>query len=376
MRDANSDPPSERVRHLVGTPAESDAPVSRAAKSHRLHWESPVLAPIGERPISVAEDVAADLGFATGSMRELVQLHLEALDAALAFDAPGLLGDQRTWQSSRLETLRTPFGARGLEAAIRATLFEHLEESGRGSVTGMYDAAAAWRREHPPAVDELALAGPSGLFLEAALQGRRQDAVRLVLDLVRDGASPAEVMLDVLGPAQVRLGGMWERGEVTVAQEHATTVVTQLALSLLYPRVQVAHSESAESVSGPVGTVVATSVGYEAHEIGIRMVSDLMELAGWSATYLGVDVPHQDVIATVRANRADVLAVSATMAGHVAAVRRLIAYLREAPGGDAVRVLVGGRPFALVPGVAARIGADGWAANPHEAMQIAASWLD
>ena len=37
----------------------------------------------------------------------------------------------------------------------------------------------------------------------------------------------------------------------------------------------------------------------EAHEVGIRMISDLMEQAGWRTAYLGADVPHADVIERV-----------------------------------------------------------------------------
>jgi methanogenic corrinoid protein MtbC1 len=39
-----------------------------------------------------------------------------------------------------------------------------------------------------------------------------------------------------------------------------------------------------------------------------------------------------------------------------------------------VRVLVGGRPFSLNPGLAARLGADGWAPDAISAVALCQEW--
>ena len=179
----------------------------------------------------------------------------------------------------------------------------------------------------------------------------------------------AEIMMSILQPAQIELGRLWERGEISIAHEHYTTAITQLSLSLLYPRLLLNRTLLGHSL-------VATSVGTEAHEVGIRMISDLMEQAGWRTTYLGADVPHSDVIESVAQHRADVLAVSATMAGHLRGVRELIALLRADPRCHGVRVLVGGRPFTINSQLAAAVGADGWARGAPEALELCRSWTE
>ena len=79
-------------------------------------------------------------------------------------------------------------------------------------------------------------------------------ATDLVLELVEAGATLDEVVQDVLAPAQARVGELWERGEWSVAQEHAATAVTEAAVSALWvmtarrrlgdgPRVAVACAE-------------------------------------------------------------------------------------------------------------------------------------
>ena len=96
-----------------------------------------------------------------------------------------------------------------------------------------------------------------------------------------DEVDVADIMLDILAPAQIELGRLWERGEISIAHEHYTTAITQLSLSLLYPRLLLNRTLLGRSL-------VATSVGSEAHEVGIRMIADLMEQDG-----LAYDVPRR-----------------------------------------------------------------------------------
>src|SRR6476661_1223094 len=93
-------------------------------------WESSVLAAISTDPRQLAEDVAADLGLLSASVIEVARLHLEALDCALAMDAPELLADQLRWQHARLLSAGATFGPDDVSAAVRATLARLLDEAG------------------------------------------------------------------------------------------------------------------------------------------------------------------------------------------------------------------------------------------------------
>ena len=93
-----------------------------------------------------------------------------------------------------------------------------------------------------------------------------------------------------------------------------------------------------------------------------------------SAAFLGADVPNADVIDRVAQQRADVLAVSATMAGHIRQVRALISELRADPRCQGVRVLVGGRPFTINPSLAQAVGDDGYAPDARAALALCQQW--
>ena len=172
-----------------------------------------------------------------------------------------------------------------------------------------------------------------------------------------------DVYLRVFQPCQRELGRLWQAGRITVAQEHYGTAATQLIMSQLAPRLFATERNGRRAV-------VACVAG-EAHEVGPRMVADLLELGGWDTIYLGSNVPVRGVVQALAEHRADLLAVSATMTYHLPAVLDLIAAVRAEPACAGVRVMVGGRLFDAEPGLWRRVGADGHAADADEACRLA-----
>jgi methanogenic corrinoid protein MtbC1 len=201
-------------------------------------------------------------------------------------------------------------------------------------------------------------------YLDALLVGQRRRAVSLALDAVEEGISIEDLYLQVFQPVQHEIGRLWQINEISVAQEHYATAVTQLVMSQLYPRI------FATERSGH--TLVAACVGNELHEIGIRMVADLFELHGWDTFYLGANTPVASVVETVEEHGADLLAVSVTMTLHLQQVERLIEAVRASTVGG-VKILVGGYPFNLVPDLWQRFGADGYAPDAKRAISLAAA---
>jgi methanogenic corrinoid protein MtbC1 len=199
-------------------------------------------------------------------------------------------------------------------------------------------------------------------YLELLLATSRREAVALILDAVEGGVSIRDVYLHVFQPVQRQIGHLWQLNRISVATEHFCTAVTQLVMSQLYPRLFAgARRELA---------MVATCVGDELHEIGVRMVADFFEMDGWDTYYLGANTPPGAVVEEVVAVGARLLAVSATMSFHLHRVSRLVELVR-AGSGDDVKILVGGLPFNHTPGLWRRVGADGTAEDAEKAVAVA-----
>jgi methanogenic corrinoid protein MtbC1 len=176
-----------------------------------------------------------------------------------------------------------------------------------------------------------------------------------------------DIYCSVFERCQREIGRLWQLNMVTVAQEHYCTASTQLAMALLYPRI---FAEKGIKI----GTLVAACVPGELHEIGPRLVCDLLEMEGWDTTYLGANVPIAALLETVKTRRPHVLAISASMTFHVNVVRQLILALRGSNIAPLPQILVGGHVFRLAPELWRDVGADGFAKDSLETIELLKSW--
>jgi methanogenic corrinoid protein MtbC1 len=300
-------------------------------------------------------------------LRELAEMGVTTFDLALAHHSPELLADYLAFAARRIAVL-TPTYPSGDQARVRvrALVAELLPPGDASAVEDFLDRAMAITPAQavaePPELDDRARR-----FLDLALAGRSEEAVEVVVDAARSGTDLAVVLIDILEAAQRELGRLCSIGTVSVAQEHYCTALTQLAMSALYPYlftdVPDAHARR---------RLVAVQAGGSLHEVGLRMVVDLLEHEGWDTTYLGAESDPCRVVAALLDRRAEVLAISASMPAQIGAVARLVAAVRAEPRTAAVKVVVGGRLFLVAPALATEIGADGMARDAREAVALCA----
>lgn len=206
-------------------------------------------------------------------------------------------------------------------------------------------------------------------YLEALLEVRRGDAIALILDALNSGGlGVADLYVRVFAPVLVEVGERWERQCLSVAQEHFISATTQMIMSMLYPRVFASDRRGRR--------MVAACLGGDLHEIGLRMVADLLELDGWETYYLGANLPPAEVVAALRARSADLLAISVTMSANLEQLRGLVEAVRADPELAEVRILVGGRAFCSDDVSWRALGADGFASDAASAVKAANDLVD
>jgi len=201
-------------------------------------------------------------------------------------------------------------------------------------------------------------------YLAAVLEGSRRRAADAVGRAAAAGLDLRAIYLDVLQPTLREIGRLWQLNEISVADEHLATAITQMVMARLY-------SDFAPRVAPGGPTLVGACAETERHDIGLRMVCDLIEVEGWDAVYLGNTVPVESLIATVRRRRPQVVALSASITPHLPQLRAAIDAIREV--GDAQwrpLVLVGGRPFLDNRDISRAVGADFAAEDAAEAVGL------
>ncbi len=269
-------------------------------------------------------------------------------------------------EAMHLIAARLPEAAEALRPWYRfmqqavARLAAELSEDYAGQATQAEQTGQA-----PPCrLDELGQLSPlARRYLELTLAGSRREAASLILGQAQAGHDVRGIYLDVLKPALRALGLLWQHGRISVAEEHFTTASTQMVMSQLFPFFQ--------STTRNGHTFVGCCVAGEVHEVGMRMVSDLLELDGFDTWYLGANTPDADVLSLLAQKKAAVLGISATMSHGLPLVERLIRALRADERTSGTRVLVGGLAFARRPGLWHDLGADGCADDAAEAVALA-----
>jgi MerR family transcriptional regulator, light-induced transcriptional regulator len=200
-------------------------------------------------------------------------------------------------------------------------------------------------------------------YLDAICAGDRRAAFAVLDRCAEDGHGLRPVYLQVLQPAMHEVGQRWQENRLSVAEEQLATAITQSAMARLYSR----HFEGAP---GPARTLIAACADFERHELGLRMIADFLELDGWEVVYLGATARVDDLVAMVRTQRPDALALSVSLAPHLPRLGAMIAAVRAALGAEAPLILAGGRPLVERPGLAAELGADLTASDAHEAAEL------
>lgn len=298
--------------------------------------------------------------------RDELQSHIERLAVAVGRRAPRLFDDYV--RGAKRAELACVGSAPALDAQLRA-LAEHLRRTRAAPAVPIVDGARrAPIGEKGRPVSSMPATGPYATlahrYLAAVLARRRREAVELIREAARSGAPLADLYLEVLARVEVEVGRLWEQKLITVADEHYCTGTTQLAIAQLYDE---------QTISAPrLGpTLMASTAAGEQHELGVRMVSDLLEADGWDAIYFGANVPREASLAAAREQPPDLLALSATLPQGAREIARLIEALRADPHTRAIPVLVGGQAFSADPELYATVGADATAKDAREAVEVA-----
>ena len=121
-------------------------------------------------------------------------------------------------------------------------------------------------------------------FREALLSGDSVQAELVALDAVANGMSVADLYVDVMAPALVEIGDAWERGQLTVADEHLATGVVETVMARVSRTATRLPRRSRDRI-------LLAGAEQVVHVVGLRMLADLAEGAGFDVIYLGGSVP-------------------------------------------------------------------------------------
>jgi methanogenic corrinoid protein MtbC1 len=291
---------------------------------------------------------------------EDLQYHILALKICSQFNTPDLMKNYLGWSLKVLDARKIPYdNFFNLLQVLEAVLIEGGQQPSAALLDQILEVwppntAQIHRVIRSKMVDEYTK------YKDLLIAGDRNGALEFILDIAT-ADNVEDLYLQVFEPFQKNLGLLWERSEISIAQEHFCTASTQYIISRLYPLLFERYEKSRSNK-----LLASAAVGGETHEMGIRMVTDIFALHGWSTRYLGAQAEVEGIISILKQENIKLVLLGITLLFHLPRLEEWIELIHQnAPG---VKILVGGYPFKIEPTLSDTLKADGWASDGREAL--------
>ena len=193
------------------------------------------------------------------------------------------------------------------------------------------------------------IAGQQG-YVDRALQSIRQlDAIGLEGELTRADSDFGHTQLieQVIEPLMRRVGELWHEGSLRITDEHLASAVVRRFIDGIRQGLQTAPDAPHLIVTTPTGQV---------HEMGALLVSVSAAAAHWRVTYMGPNLPADQIALVARHNGASAVALSLVYPLDDPALGHELIKIRQALG-DELPLIVGGPAAQYNQHILRRIGA-------------------
>lgn len=262
-------------------------------------------------------------------------------------------------------------------AAWKHAITKYLDEAHSTEIIKTYD----WMIQHHEKMIQLSVSGEGLTFslqdettemqevlLSLLLHGDTKGSLQLVNQSAQTIDDVKHFYLDVVCPVMYRIGLLWERNDISVAEEHLATAIVGRIAAAVYPRFA--------NVDACRGKAVVTAGPNEFHELGARMMADFLEMEGWDVTYLGANTPHEGLLAILKQHKPFMVALSVATVFNLDNARQTIEMIKADPETGDIKIMVGGLAFNGMPQLWQNFGADGYAPDASKGALFANAWWE
>lgn len=299
---------------------------------------------------------------------------LEYLLASLKAEKPEIFADFLSWGKVFFKSISLPDKMIEVFLSIMKKTFSlKLPPDNSAFINNYIDIAVELSKNSPdniePFIQENTKLGVLAYqYLNSLLRADRHFANDLIMNEVKKGTPIKDIYLNVFQPVQYEIGRLWQHNVISVAKEHYATAATQMIMSRLYPFIFSNEKNGKKLLS--------TCVSGDLHEIGIRMVSDFFEMDGWDTYFLGGNTPERDLIKAAVEYKPDVIAISATLTLNIENAKNIIQGIRKNSTISNTKIMVGGYPFNVNPGLWKEVGADAYSTDAENAIKVSNTLLN
>jgi corrinoid protein of di/trimethylamine methyltransferase len=184
--------------------------------------------------------------------------------------------------------------------------------------------------------------------------------------LLDQGVAPGDILNLGLLSAMESIGQEFKKGQLFVPEVLLAARAMNAGLSVLEPHLSASESHAR-------GKILLGTVYGDLHDIGKNMVGIMLRGVGFEVVDLGINIPVHDFVRKVAELKPDILGMSALLTTTMPQMKMVIEGMDKAGLRDRVKIMVGGAPLSKT--FARQIGADGYAADAGEAVEVAKELL-
>lgn len=200
---------------------------------------------------------------------------------------------------------------------------------------------------------------------ESLIKGQYTEVAELTKKALNAGFEPKEIINEALLAGMNEVGELFSDGEMFVPEVLVSAKAMAAGMDLLKPLLKDGDVTSA-------GKCLFCTVKGDLHDIGKKLVSMMMEGAGYEVIDLGVDVGPEAIIEAVNEHQPDIIGMSAMLTTTMMSMKATVEALHENGMYDKVKVMIGGAPVST--NYAEQIGAN-FSADAAAAVDLANSLM-
>ena len=200
-------------------------------------------------------------------------------------------------------------------------------------------------------------------YVEPLMAGDRAACRKLIDSALDAGHTAYDLLNQLIWPTMELLQSLYREDRISVSALNLATRLNRYTADQLTGQLDRRPSNGR--------SVLLFCGNAEPEELGGQICADLFEANGWTVKFAGGGVPDDEVLKLIGEVRPDLLVMFATLPANVPAVRKLIDYLREVNSCPNMQVMCCGGIYKRAEGLAEEIGADLYAPDAAQAVEVA-----
>lgn len=167
------------------------------------------------------------------------------------------------------------------------------------------------------------------------IKGDKHGCSVLVENMLEKSMPIEMIYTDLFQKSLYQVGEDWEMNKISVATEHMATAITESMMIRLQPQLF-----SAERTGNKA---VIACVANEYHQVGAKMVADILEMNGWDGYFIGANTPFIELIRFIESQKPDLIGLSLSIYFNINELKNTLAQIRlqfsDTP------IIIGGQAF-------------------------------